>query len=151
MAVEVMIVRDPRESSRKCSLTPLCGMPSIEFVTYNGRRRVWAGDRILLHPDGELLTAADAGRDLLLLDCAWRKVGALLASVDGELTHRRLPALETAYPRTSRVFVDPGEGLASVEALYAALRILGEPRDDILQDYPWRERFLRLNPELAPT
>ena len=148
MATHVLILRDPRESTKKCSLTPLRGKPSIDFVRYDRERRVPVGERVLLHPEGELLSEADRGRDLLLVDCAWRRVPSLLATVDGELTHRRLPVLETAYPRTSKVFTDPDTGLASVEALYAALCILGEPRADLLEDYRWREEFLRRNSEL---
>ena len=38
---------------------------------------------------------------------------------------RALPSgIKTAYPRVSKVFADPSAGLASVEALYAALLIL---------------------------
>lgn len=149
MAVDVLILRDPRESLKKCSLRPLRGKRAITFVGYAPGASVTVGDRILLHPDGELLTHADGGRDLLLLDCAWRRVPALLATVDGTLIRRRLPALETAYPRRSRLFVDPDGGLASVEALYAALKILGDPREELLNDYRWRDAFLRLNPGLT--
>lgn len=149
MPAHVLILRDPRESTKKCSLTPLHGKPSIEFVRYDRERRVDVGERILLHPEGELLSEADRGADLLLVDCAWRRVDSLLATVDGTLTHRRLPELATAYPRTSRVFADPETGLASVEALYAALAILGEPRAELLDGYRWRDEFLRLNPSLA--
>ena len=148
MAADVLILRDPRESTKKCSLTPLRGKPSIEFVRYDRERRVAAGERILLHPEGELLSEADRGRDLLLVDCAWRRVDSLLATVDGQLTRRRLPPLETAYPRSSKIFQDPEAGLASVEALYAALFLLGEVRPDLLAEYRWRDEFLRLNPEL---
>ena len=149
MAVDVLILRDPRESTKKCSLTPLRGKPSIEFVRYDRERRVPVGERILLHPEGELLSEADRGHGLLLVDCAWRRVGSLLDTVDGTLIHRRLPALTTAYPRTSKVFKDPDAGLASVEALYAALAILGDARPELLAEYRWRDEFLRLNPELG--
>ena len=145
----ILIVRDPRESAKKCSLTPLRGLDGIEFVAYKRGRRVEAGRRLLLHAEGELLTPADAGDDLLLIDCSWRRVPDLLGTIDGELVHRRLPPLETAYPRTSKVFADPDQGLASVEALYAALAILGEPRPELLAAYHWREAFLERNPTLT--
>src|SRR5690606_23084241 len=107
----------PRESTRKCPLTPLRGAPGVRFVDYAPDRRCAAGRRVLLTPDGEPLRPADRGRDLPLIDCAWRRVPSLLASVDGDLAPRRLPPLVTAYPRASRVFQDPSAGLASVEAL----------------------------------
>jgi pre-rRNA-processing protein TSR3 len=146
---DILILRDPRESIQKCSLTPLRGLPGIRFVDYHGQRRLEAHGRVLLDPRGEELTPEDAGCGLLLIDCAWRRVDALLRTVDGELHPRRLPDLNTAYPRKSRVYVDPERGLASVEALYVAALILGRPRPDLLQHYRWREPFLRANPGLA--
>ncbi len=147
--MDVLVVRDARESTRKCSLMPLRGTPGIRFVKFDRDRRVDAGKRILLHPDGDELSAADGPPTLLVVDCSWRRVELLLGTIDGDLTLRRLPPLRTAYPRVSRVAEDPRSGLASVEALFAALCVLGEPRHDLLDDYRWREEFLRLNPGLG--
>lgn len=149
MSIPVLIVRDPRESVKKCSLTPLRGLPQIQFVSYHPERRVAAGRAILLHPDGPELSREDAGLPLLLVDCAWRRVPQLLGTIDGELVPRRLPGLRTAYPRKSTIFEDPASGLASVEALYAALAILGDPRPELLHAYHWRDQFLALNPVLS--
>lgn len=144
---EVLIYRDPRESLAKCSLTPLRGRPGIEFIDYDHTSRVDVGRRLLLHTDGPLLSPADAalGLDLLVVDCAWRRVPTLMRMIDGELVHRRLPELITAYPRVSRIFEDPSCGLASVEALYAALALLGAPRPELLEGYYWAEAFLAAN------
>lgn len=147
--LDVLILRDPRESAKKCSLTPLHGMDGVRFVTYRGDRRVDAAGRVLLHVDGPELSAADRGRGLLLIDCAWRKVDALRATIDGEPIVRRLPPLVTAYPRKSRTFADPDAGLASIEALHAAVALLGEPHEELLEHYRWKDEFLRLNPMLA--
>jgi pre-rRNA-processing protein TSR3 len=146
--LDVLILRDPREALAKCSLTPLRGMHGVRFVAYDRARRLQAGRRILLHPDGQELGAADRGHGLLLVDCAWRRVDELLATVDGELVARRLPALATAYPRKSRVFADPARGLASIEALYAALALLARPRPELLAHYRWGASFLARNPAL---
>ena len=108
-----------------------------------------AGERILLHTDGEELSPTDRGRDLLLVDCSWRRVDKLLRTVDGDPLRRRLPALRTAYPRKSTTFADPARGLASVEALVAALHLLGEPRPELLDEYRWRAEFLAWNPVFA--
>ncbi len=145
--MNVLVLRDPRESAAKCSLTPLRGAERIRFVEYHPERRVAAGGRILLHPhpESERLSWGDRGKDLLLVDCAWRRVESLIRTVDGVTYRRRLPPLLTTYPRRSRTFADPDEGLASVEALYAATVILGEARPELLEGYRWREEFLRLN------
>ena len=143
--MDVLILRDPHESLAKCSLTPLRGLPGVRFVDYHGRRRLAAGERVLLHPDGEELSPADRGRDLLLIDCSWRRVERCLRTVDGVLHPRRLPPFVTAYPRRSKTFPDPERGLASVEALYLAALLLGAPRPDFLREYRWREAFLAAN------
>ena len=150
--MHILILRDPRESKAKCSLTPLRGMRELRFVEYHPERRLEAGERVLLHPDGEELSGADRGRDLLLVDCSWRRVDKLIATVEGSLVRRRLPPLETAYPRKSKTFQDPSGGLASVEALYAACLLMGEERAEFLAEYRWKEEFLRRNAgRLQPT
>lgn len=156
MNLDVLILRDPRESPKKCSLTPLRGRPGVQFVEFKAGRRIDGEGRILLHPDGPELSGEDvrgAGgipcAGLLLLDCSWRRLPSLLAAVDGEPVRRRLPPLFTAYPRKSQVFQDPDQGLASIEALYAAFALLGEPRPDLLEGYRWRAEFLERNPELV--
>jgi len=144
-SLDILILRDPRESKKKCSLTPLAGKPGVRFVTYNRERRLEAGGRILLDPEGEPFSASDQGLPLFLIDCAWRRVPSLRAQVDGQLLRRRLPELTTAYPRVSRVFNDPSVGLASIEALFVASVLIGAPRLDLLAAYRWRDEFLEQN------
>jgi pre-rRNA-processing protein TSR3 len=56
---------------------------------------------------------------------------------------RSIPGqLATAYPRTSKVFEDPAAGLASIEALYVARRLLGDDDPSLLDGYHWKEQFL---------
>lgn len=149
--MNVLILRDPRESVKKCSLTPLRGMENVDFIEWKLERSYEVGSRLYLHPDGDELSPDDAelGLDLLLIDCAWRRVPQLLSSVEGELVPRRLPPLETAYPRVSKVFQDPSGGLASIEALYAAAKILGHDRPEWLEGYRWADEFLEKNPRLG--
>lgn len=117
-------------------------------MSYHPERRLDASGRVLLDPEGEELGAGDAGRGLFLIDCAWRRVPLLLRAVDGEPLRRRLPKLSTAYPRRSTTFEDPRSGLASIEALYAAVCLLDGPRPELIEHYHWREKFLALNPGL---
>ena len=144
----VLILRDPRESWKRCSLAPLRGMEDIEFREYRIDRQVDATGRILLNHEAPVLSAADAGADLMLVDSSWRRLPKLLETVVGEPVYRSLPALETAFPRKSRIFEDPEAGLASVEALYAALALLGAPRPELLDAYHFAEAFLAANPNL---
>ena len=146
--MDILIVHDPREPANKCSITPLRGMAGVRFVPMRGNKRVDAGSRIWLHPDGEELGPADRGLGLLLIDCTWRRLATLSKRVDGELLPRRLPKLVTAYPRRSKVIPDPEQGLASVEALYAAVALLEGPRPELLAHYRWAADFLAANPGL---
>lgn len=146
----VLILRDPRESVKKCSLTPLRGLDRIQFLEYAPERRVEAAGRILLHHEGEELSQADAGADLLLVDSNWRRLPTLLKAVEGPVIRRRLPVLRTAYPRKSRIAPDPDTGLASVEALFSALLLMGDPRPELLDGYRFRDAFLSANPALWP-
>lgn len=146
--LDVLILRDPKESAKKCSLIPLRGTPGIEFVSYDGNRTLDGSGRVLLDPAGEPIGPADAGLPLLVLDSSWRRLPKLRATVTGDPIARRLPALITAYPRRSKDFEDPSEGLASVEALYGALRLLGHKDiDHLLANYRWADEFLKLNAE----
>jgi pre-rRNA-processing protein TSR3 len=58
---------------------------------------------------------------------------------------RSLHGWQTAYPRVSKQGTDPDNGLASVEALYAALHILGRPTAGLLDHYRWGDEFLLRN------
>lgn len=141
-------MHDLREPSRKCSLTPLRGLAGVRFVPVRGNERVDAGRRIWLHPDGDELGPADRGIGLLLVDCTWHRVPKLSRRIDGDLVRRRLPHFVTAYPRRSKLGRDPEHGLASVEALYAALALLDAPHPELLAQYRWADDFLAANPEL---
>lgn len=141
--VPVVVIRHPKERLAKCSLRFLHDRPDITFHKATPSFRYDAQGHLLLAVDAPELTAADAGRPLLLLDSTWRYLPQLEACLVGTPVRRALPrTLQTAYPRASKLFEDPASGLASVEALYAAKRILGDDDPTLLDGYHWREAFL---------
>ncbi|MCK6448084.1 MAG: DUF367 domain-containing protein [Planctomycetes bacterium] len=150
MDLDILIVRDPRESAQKCSLVPLEGFPGIRVVRYRRGLDLEVGTRVLLDPEGEEIGPADRGLGLLVLDSSWRHLPALRRVVRGDLRPRRLPPLATAYPRKSKVFSDPERGLASIEALYAAIALLDRPRPELLTHYRWASEFLERNANALP-
>lgn len=100
---------------------------------------------ILLAVDAPPLSIADQGSPLLLLDSTWRWLPQLDACVTGEPIRRSIPGgLRTAYPRVSKVFDDPTSGLASIEALYVARKLLGDDDPQLLHGYHWKNEFLRI-------
>jgi pre-rRNA-processing protein TSR3 len=142
-AKPVTIIRHPKERRSKCSLTPLEGRSEIDFLR---ARPGWGFDvtgYTILALGAPALSADDADRPLLLLDSTWRLLPQLQACLLGAGTYRTLPVVETAYPRVSKIEVDPMGGLASVEALYLALLMLGKRDDSLLEDYYWRESFMQ--------
>ena len=123
-------------------------MEGVRFVPVHGEQRVDAGRRVWLDPKGEELGPEDRGIGLLLVDCTWRRLPTLSKRIDGDLLRRRLPKLVTAYPRRSKLMLDPENGLASVEALYAAIALLHAPCPELLAHYRWAAEFLAANPDL---
>lgn len=143
-AVRTVVIRHPNENLAKCSLTPLHGRPEITFETASGDFRFDATGHILLAVDAPVLSPADAGHPLLLLDTTWHLLPKLLNRLVGAPIRRSLPAdVRTAYPRVSKMHRDPERGLASVEALYLARKLLGDDDPSLLSDYRWKDAFLR--------
>lgn len=79
----ISIIRHPKERRSKCSLTPLEGHADISFYK---AREGWSFDMTgftVLALGAPELSAADAGRPLLLLDSTWRLLPQLEACLEG--------------------------------------------------------------------
>ena len=139
------IVRHRRENLKKCSLKGLVGKEGLNFYTYPIDPLPNFAGFLLLKVEAPLLTQADLGRDLLLIDGTWR-LAQVIEKTLPRLEARSLPShYRTAYPRKQTHCPDPEAGLSSVEALYLSHRILGRSYADLLDFYHWKERFLELN------
>jgi pre-rRNA-processing protein TSR3 len=146
----VTIVRHPRERLSKCTVEPLRGRPGFHFVKSRPGLELPVDDALVLAVHAPVLSPVDAQDDqgrprtLVLLDSTWRLLPALECCLRGTPLRRSLPPeIPTAYPRQSKLAADPPAGLASIEALYVALRLLGDDRPDLLDAYHWRQPFLR--------
>jgi len=98
---------------------------------------------------GPVLSEADAACGLLVLDGTWRHVQPIERMFEA-IPIRSLPPLITAYPRTSKVSADPDGGLATIEAIYAAFRLLGRDTTGLLDHYHWAAEFVELNRPFWP-
>ena len=114
------------------------------FLNYPARVAPPLEGYIRLAAEGPELTAADAASGVLLLDGSWRWAEAMERAF-AHVPPRALHGYVTAYPRVSKLGTDPGNGLASIEALYLAHHILGRPTVGLLDAYRWGAEFLRLN------
>lgn len=156
MERDILVLRDPKESWRRCSLAPLRELPGVVFTTWREGLELDATGRLLLDPDAPELTAADLAAvaskgvpRLFLVDSSWRRLAVLRRSVVGSPLARRLPPIATAYPRRSETFPDPAAGLASIEALFAVTCLAGRPDLALLRDYHFKDAFLAANPTLV--
>lgn len=142
-----IIIRHPKERPKRCSIVPLRGREDVRIITLPIRKLPSLEGYIRLSAEGPPLTEADKDCGLLLLDCCWRRAAHMHKMLKGaeDLPTRSLQGYETAFPRASKLGVDPDNGLASVEALYLAYHILGRPTEGLLDHYQWREEFLRSN------
>ena len=139
-----VIVVHPRERRSKCSVEHLRDQPDFAFFTFPNPVTIDLTNYVQLGIGGPELSDADKDKGLLLIDGTWR-LAKRMAPFYKHVPVRSLPPVLTAYPRKSFVFADPSEGLATIEALYAALRILGRPSDELLDHYHWKQKFLELN------
>ncbi|MFN0059309.1 MAG: hypothetical protein ACKVX7_12715 [Planctomycetota bacterium] len=142
-ATWAVIVRHYRENRKKCSVEALVHDVRFHFVSFRPGMTLAVDGFTVLAIDGPELSPADAGRPLVLLDSNWRHVDSMRRALRGEFHPRSLSLkLTTSYPRVSKLGYDPNGGLASIEALYVALRILGRRDDRLLANYHWGASFL---------
>jgi pre-rRNA-processing protein TSR3 len=139
---DTVIVVHPKERRSKCTILPLRGTAGLRFTRSTSTAVTGPLDGYLrLDVDGPPLTA---DRGLLLLDGTWRWVEDLAVPF-GALDTRSIRDVSTAYPRGAAIGTLPPDGLATVEALYAAHRILGRPTAGLLDHYHWAASFLERN------
>ena len=142
-----IIVVHRAEKRSKCSVEPLRKTGQFVFWRYPKRGAESLEGYVRLGLGGPQLSAEDYDRGLVLLDGSWRWAAKMEKSY-ADVPVRSLGPWQTAYPRQSRVFEDPTEGLATIEALYAALCQMGRPVEGLLDSYHWGELFLQRNHEL---
>ncbi len=148
------ILRHRRENLKKCSLRGLEQREDIYFFTYPKDVMPDLSRHILLTIDAPPLAKRDEGYGLFLIDATWTYAETMYKQIkDPHLIQKRsLPAgYQTAYPRRQEDCSDPARGLASVEALYIAYRILGRDGTGLLDNYYWKEGFFKKNEHLGTT
>lgn len=141
-----IIVIHPKERRSKCTVEPLRGRPGYVFWKFPETGPEPLTGYVRLGLGGELLSPADRERGLLVLDGTWR-LAARMEDPFADLPVRSLLPWRTAYPRVSKLFDDPAEGLATIEALFAAFTQMGRSTTSLLEGYRWKSRFLDLNAE----
>lgn len=139
-----IIVRRRKENPKKCSVIPLKGRADVQFLSYPVKNPPELAGYIRLAAEGPPLSSADRECGVLLLDGSWRAADSMIANFL-DVPARSLGGWKTAYPRASKLGTDPDNGLASIEALYLAYRLLGRPTEGLFDHYHWAKQFLELN------
>lgn len=143
-----VVLRHRRENLKKCSLTGLENRGDFKFYTYPIHDVPELKPYVILSFDGPLLSSADQGKGLFILDATWRYAEKMYNSVPfaNQMEKRSLPVhFKTAYPRKQDDCSDVGRGLSSIEAIYVAYTILGYDTGGLFDRYRWKDEFLTKN------
>ncbi len=139
-----IILRHKRENLKKCSLKGLEQRKDLIFLTYPIQSLPNLKGYCALTLDALPLTEGDAALGLFLIDGTWRYAEKMAKILPPSVVLRSLPGHHrTAYPRRQPDCPEPERGLASVEALYLAYHIVGRDTEGILDNYYWKESFLK--------
>jgi pre-rRNA-processing protein TSR3 len=143
-----IILRHRKENLKKCSLRGLESRSDMRFFTYPRDSLPDLTPYFLLSLHGPPLSAADQALGVFLIDGTWNHA----KTMERQLPHprsfqlRSLPRhFQTAYPRRQEDCPEPSHGLASLEALFLAYRLLNRPTHGLLDHYYWKEDFLKKN------
>ncbi len=142
------ILRHRKENLKKCSLKGLEQRTDMGFFTYPKDVLPDLSSYLLLTLNAPFLTAGDRMYGLFLIDGTWKYAETMLGQLNKphDFQTRSLPPdFQTAYPRRQDDCSDPLRGLASVEALYIAYRILDRNTEGLLDNYHWKDAFLKKN------
>lgn len=145
---EVLILRHRKENLKKCSLRGLESRPDFRFLTYPCEHWPRLDGYCLLTINAPPLSSKDRGLNFFIIDGTWRYAAQMEESIPKEipLLRRSLPEhFRTAYPRYQTGCLEPDRGLASIEALYIAFYIAKKDTKGLLDNYYWRDEFLRKN------
>ncbi len=146
MILPTKIVVHQSEKPSKCSVEPLRVRDDFEFYKFPLKEKPETSGYVRLAVGAPLLTGKDKNKGLLILDATWRHA----ETMDQEFSNvpaRGLPIIKTAYPRISKIIEDPVSGLATIEAVYLAFKILGKDTKGLLDHYYWKDKFLEINRE----
>ncbi len=149
--LKIEVIIDHGETANKCTIAPL--VDRIDFRLIPVGRDLSLGrlnSPVLLHHEGECITQVAQRMPvsgIAVIDCIWRRLDPLMKRIERPLPLLcRIPdGFVTAYPRRSKDCSDPDVGLATIEAIFIALTLVGKWDLSLLEHYPFAEKFIALN------
>ncbi|NGX43605.1 MAG: hypothetical protein K940chlam7_01903 [Chlamydiae bacterium] len=145
---QTVVLRHRKENLKKCSLKGMEKRPDFQFFTYPLEELPPFSGYVLLTLDAPPLDRSDVDCGLFILDGTWRYAEKMMRFVEShqEFIFRSIPkGWKTAYPRKQNDCPSPEEGLASIEAIFAAYHTLGRDTTGLLDHYYWKDQFLDIN------
>lgn len=142
------VLRHKKENLNKCSLRGLENREDFCFLRYPTDNIPLLKNYITLALDAPPLTSADTESGLFIIDSTWRYAERMLTFVEKSCPMEKRsipPGFKTAYPRRQDDCPDPEAGLASIEAVYIAYKILQRDTAGLLDNYYWKNAFLEKN------
>lgn len=142
------VIRHRLENLKKCTLRGLENRSDFAFISYPYQALPPLANYIVLSLEAPPLTEADANYGLLVLDATWRYAKKMFEPLRAQpqFLYRSLPShYRTAYPRRQQDCPDPCRGLASIEAIYLSYLILKRDTLGLLDNYYWKDQFLKIN------
>ena len=143
-----IILRHRKENLKKCSLRGLETRSDFRFYTYPKDQLPDLSRYFLLMVNAPPLHEEDRHLGIFLIDGTWNYAERMMRQLPKPhlFQARSLPMhYQTAYPRCQKGCPDPSRGLASVEALYLAYNLLGRNTEGLLNNFYWKEEFLKKN------
>jgi len=163
--MKIIILKDYKESPKRCSIIWLRGKKGFEFLDRRKFDEYDFSGFTLLHPDGEPVTKIKKNEKILLVDSNWRKarrmynrlalkynLNSFTSSRNGKrsgvfhkLKKIRIDGFKSAYPwKRGR----PDNGLCSIEVLWVLSLLAGKRDDSLFGNYKWKKEFLGLNKDI---
>ncbi len=143
--MKITILKDFKESPKRCSILWLRGKDGFEFLDRKKFDEYDFSGMVLLRPDGE--PAGKLGKDekILLVDSNWRKAKKMYHRLEEKYDNLKKISINgfvSAYPwKKGR----PENGLCSIETLWVLKLLAGERDDSLFQNYKWKDRFFEVN------
>ena len=140
----ITIIKDYKESEKKCSIIHLKGKKGFEFLDRRKFDEYDFSGFTLLHPNGKPIDKLDKNAKILLVDSNWRKAKKMYNRLEQKFNLPKISVngFKSAYPwKAGR----PENGLCSIEVLWVLKLLAGQRDDRLLENYRWKKEFLELN------
>ncbi len=136
------------DKNKDCSINYVKDRDDVLIYNKNDHANFNFENKVLLQIDSESLTSKDNGKDLIIIDMGWKDALKLSKRFPPQLQKRSINGFKTAYPKTKKSSIRPDSGLRSVECMFIAKLIMTGIKDEsIMENYHFKEKFLRINKE----